>query len=105
VAKSKKNKIVRYGLESGERRTVVSTRKAALSNAAVREAKGEGKLLYVKADRKQQRLMLKRLGGGGDGKVIYSRRSGTLWSTALSATRAYVTVLRGGADKIISVRR
>ena len=51
--------------------------------------------------------MIKRLGGKRHGQAIYSRRGRktTMWSTALSAERAYVTLLVGGGAKIVSVER
>ncbi len=53
-----------------------------------------------------QRLMLGGL-GGRRAHPVYSRRSphGTLFSTALSARRAYATVLHGRSARILSVPR
>jgi hypothetical protein len=63
-------------------------------------------LLYVRVTRHGQRLMLARI-GGGQGRVVFRTGSGTLWSTALSEKRAYVTVLHGSRprSRIISVNR
>jgi hypothetical protein len=63
-------------------------------------------LLYVRVTRKSQRLMLARL-GGGKGRVLFRTGSATLWTTALSERRAYVTVLHGSAPRarIVSVNR
>jgi hypothetical protein len=107
IAKTRVNRIVSYGLESKKGRTVLATRNAALSNPAVRRGEKVTKLVYVRATRKRQRLMIKRLGGKHHGKALYSRkgRKATMWSTALSADRAYVTLLRGGGPKIVSVKR
>jgi hypothetical protein len=63
-------------------------------------------LLYVRVTRRSQRLMLARM-GGGHGRVVFRTGTGTLWSTALSDKRAYVTVLHGSKprSRIISVNR
>jgi MFS family permease len=63
-------------------------------------------LLYVRVTRKSQRLMLARA-GGGKGRVVFRTGSATLWTTALSHKRAYVTVLHGSAPRarIVSVNR
>ncbi|MGH2994141.1 MAG: hypothetical protein ACRDL1_11465, partial [Solirubrobacterales bacterium] len=107
IAKTRVNRIVSYGLDSGKGRTVLATRNAALSNPSVRQGDKVTELLYVRATRKRQRLMIKRLGGKRHGHAIYSRggRKAMLWSTALSAERAYVTLLVGGGAKIVSVER
>ena len=45
--------------------------------------------------------------GGGHGRALFRTAGGTLWSTALSEKRAYVTVLHGSRprSRIISVNR
>jgi hypothetical protein len=85
----------------------LASRTSALSNPAVRRGKKVTKLAYVRANRKRQRVMVKRLGGQGHGHSVYSRkgRKMALWSTALSADRVYVTILRGGGERIVSVER
>jgi hypothetical protein len=107
IAKPRVNRIVRYGLDTERGRTVLASRTSALSNPSVRRGEKVTKLAYVRATRKRQRLMMKRLSGKGHGRSIYSRRGRkvTLWSTALAADRAYVTLLRGGGEKIVSVGR
>jgi hypothetical protein len=107
IAKPHVNRIVRYGLDAERGRTILASRTSALSNPSLRRGEKVTKLLYVRASRKRQRLMVKRLSGKGHGRSIYSRkgRKVTLWSTALSAERAYVTLLRGGGEKIVSVKR
>ena len=107
IAKTRVNRIVSYGLDSGKGRTVLATRSAALSNPSVRQGEKVTKLLYVRATRERQRLMIKRLGGKRHGRAIFSRkgRKAMLWSTALSAERAYVTLLVGGGAKLVSVKR
>jgi hypothetical protein len=89
LATGRKNKIVIYGLKSGKRRTILSSRKAGLSNPSLR-----GKsMLYVRTNRRRDELRLRRLGKGGDRRL--RRSKDTLWSTALGAKRAYVTILEG----------
>jgi hypothetical protein len=63
-------------------------------------------LLYVRVTRRSQRLMLARA-GRGRGRVLFRTGSATLWTTALSDKRAYVTVLHGRAPRarIVSVDR
>jgi len=114
VSKRRGSSIKRRNLRSGRRGTVVRSRTAALSNPSVLGKR----LLYVRAKRARQgpqvtrapklrqSLVLKRIGGGGRGRRIYSRGSrGDLWSTSLSAKRGFVTVLGGGGPKIVSVKR
>ena len=63
-------------------------------------------IAYVETSRKRQTVRVTR--GGGRGNVVLRRRSGppTLWTTALAKSRVYVTeVARGGAGKLISVKR
>jgi hypothetical protein len=75
------------------------------------------RLLYVRAKRARQgpqvtsapklrqSLMLKRIGGKGQGHRVYSRgERRQLWTTSLSVKRGFATLL-GGAPKIISVKR
>ncbi len=102
IAKQRKNTIVQQRI--GERaRALLSSRTNALSNPSV-----EGKkLLYVRTTSRRQRLMIKGRGGNGDGHAVYSRDDGrpTMWSTALGRERAYVTLLDGARERIVSVRR
>jgi hypothetical protein len=74
-----------------------------LSNPAIR---GDD-LLYVRSSRRGDRLKLASVGGSGKGRTLLSRRGGTLWSTALSGRRAYVTLIHGTAprQRILSVGR
>jgi len=101
VAKPGKNKVAVFGLEGRNRRTVMTSRKKALSNPSI-----YGKaLLYVRSKRRRDDLMIRRL-GKGNARKLTSRRA-RLWSTALTAKRAYVTVLEGRKprSRIISVKR
>jgi hypothetical protein len=63
-------------------------------------------LLYVRHTRRADRLKLASI-GGGSGRTLLSRRGGTLWSTALSQKRAYVTLIHGvrPRQRILSVGR
>lgn len=101
LASRKKNRIVVTGLNGGSRKTAIASKNVGLSNPSVRGSS----LLYVRSERGGDQLRLKGLDSGGNGRKLLSRKR--LWSTALSAERAYVTVLSGGAPRasITSVRR
>jgi hypothetical protein len=64
-------------------------------------------LLYVRNTKRADRLKLAAVGGRGHGRTLLSRRHDTLWSTALSERRAYVTQISGTApqQRILSVPR
>jgi hypothetical protein len=83
--------------------TLVRSRTEALSNPAARG----NLLLYVRSTRRADHLKLRSLAGRGKGRTLLSRPTGTLWSTALEARRAYVTVIHGShpRQKIVSVAR
>jgi hypothetical protein len=104
VATRRENRIVGRALGAGRRRaakaTLVRSRTVGLSNPSL----NGGELLYVRHARRADRLTLTRA-GGGQGRALLSRRRGTLWSTALSTKRAYVTLLLGAAQRIVSVAR
>ena len=79
------------------------SRREGLSNPSI-----PGKaLLYVRHTKRAERLKLASVGGRGPGRTLLSRRSGTLWSTALSEKRAYVTLIHGSMprQRILSVAR
>ena len=111
-----------YDLSTGKRRQLRSSKVAQLLNPA----RLGGKLLYVRIARCSQQLRLGTLTGNGAGRVLYKlpplagqdaghERGHThqgehlpctpppkptarmLWTTALSGTEAYVTVLRQGS--------
>jgi hypothetical protein len=102
IASRTRNRIVRRTLTAKHGGVIAASRNAAVSNPAV---VGQ-KLVYLRTDRRRQHLMLKRLGGGGKGHSILTRRrgSGTLWSTAIGTKRAYVTLLHEGDQRILSKR-
>ena len=101
VAKPSRSKLVVFRLDTGKRRTLINTPRHLVYNPSVRGAK----VLYTRAKRHKEQLRLRNLKGGGDRAL----RSGgaRLWSTALGARRAYVTVLEGPKPhaRISSVRR
>lgn len=58
--------------------------------------------------RKRQTIRVRRLGGRGLGNTVYRQRKAppTLWTTALTPDRVYVTrVARGGHGTLVSVNR
>jgi hypothetical protein len=108
------NSIKRRSLKSGKSGTVLRSRTDELLNPT---ALGKH-LVYVQVSRGpespqathprklRQRLMLKGIGRKGSGRPVYSHGADrTLWTTALSGKRAYVTVLGGGGPKIVSAQR
>jgi hypothetical protein len=114
LSRRHRSSIKRGNLGSGKRATLLSSRRAALLNPA---ARGRA-LLYVRTRRARQgpqqtsapplrqSLMLKRLGQGGWGHSIHSHHGDRrLWSTSLSAKRAFVTLIGGGRPRIVSVKR
>ena len=106
VARSGRNELVRYELRGDRRprrRTLISTRTAALAGPSI----AGKKIAYVRTTARRQTLRIKGA-GGGKGRSLYRRRSGppTLWTTAISGNRVLVTMVkRGGGSKIISVPR
>ena len=83
--------------------TLMRSRREGLSNPSI-----HGKaLLYVRHTKRAERLKLASVGGRGPGRTMLSRRSGTLWSTALSEKRAYVTLIHGSMprQRILSAAR
>ena len=106
VAKRRGNRIVRRGLDSGKRGVVVGSRSAALQSPSLHG----NRLAYVRIERRRQWLQLRSVRSRSSGSTLLSRRRarGILWSTALSADRAYVTLLQGkraGRAKVLSVPR
>ncbi len=81
--------------------TLLRSRVEGLSNPSLRG----NALLYVRTTRRADRLKLARAGRHRPGRTLLSRRDGTLWSTALSDKRAYVTLLHGRRpqQRILSV--
>ena len=101
-AKRRSNKIVKQSLGSGRKTIVRRSVTVGLSNPSL----GGKDLLYVRHERRRDLLKLARL-AGGEGRTLISKRHGTLWSTALTKKRAYVTAISGTAprQKILSAKR
>ena len=97
------NSIVKRLLGSERKTTLIRSRVDGLSNPTIRS----GDLLYVRHTAHGDVLKLASLKGGGKGRTLLSKRTDTLWSTALSAERAYVTEIRGTTprQRILSVGR
>lgn len=106
LAKRSGNSLIKAKLHPNgakRKRKLLSSRTEAFAGPSI-SAK---KIAYVATDRKRQTLRLKGL-GKGRGRALYRRGRGipTLWTTAIAGKRVYVTVVRkGGAGKLISVRR
>jgi hypothetical protein len=102
-AQQTENVIVKRVLGKSAKTAVLRSRALGLSNPSIHG----GKLLYVLGTRRGDRLKLKSVGGKGHGRTLLSRPRGQLWSTALGANRAYVTVISGTKprQKIVSVPR
>ncbi len=106
-ASSGENAIVRRLLGSKRKKRAKSvlmrSRRQGLSNPSIHG----NALLYVRHTRKADRLQLGRVGGRGTGRTLLSRRDGTLWSTALTDNRAYVTLIHGSLprQRILSAGR
>jgi hypothetical protein len=83
--------------------TLLRSHREGLSNPSIR---GHA-LLYVRTTRRASRLQLTRVGSRHSGRTLLAIRNGNLWSTALDAKRAYVTVIHGTRprQKIVSVAR
>ena len=114
VSRRHRNSIKRLNLNTGKGGTVLRSSSAELLNPAA----DRGHLLYVRVSRGpepplathprrlRQALMIRRIGGGGRGRaifVLHGRR--ILWTTALTASRAYVTLLGRKGPRIISIHR
>ena len=83
--------------------TLLRSHTEGLSNPSLRGVA----LLYVRNTRRADRLKLTGAAGHGPGRTLLSRRRGTLWSTALSDQRAYVTLIQGTRprQRFLSVAR
>ena len=83
--------------------TLMRSRTEGLSNPSMR-----GKsLLYVRNTRRARPAEARPRRRPRPGRTLLSRRGGTLWSTALSDKRAYVTLIHGTRprQRILSVAR
>jgi hypothetical protein len=90
---------------AGARAVLLRSRINSISNPSVHG----GALLYVLGTPRGDRLKLRPISARGQGRTLMQRKrhEGTLWSTALTADRAYVTLIDGSAprQKILSVPR
>ncbi len=98
----KGSRIVKAQLKGVRRDVVIRSNVVQLANPSVRGSS----LLYVRGTKAKWELRLKKLGNNDTGHVLTSRNK-RIWSTALSAKRAYFTILQGGAPRanINSVQR
>ena len=98
----KGSRIVKAQLKGVRRDVVIRSNVMQLANPSVRGSS----LLYVRGTKAKWELRLKKLGNNDTGHVLTSRNK-RIWSTALSAKRAYFTILQGGAPRanITSVQR
>jgi MFS family permease len=89
----------------GARAVIARSKVNGLSNPTVRG----GALLYVLNTSRGDRLKLRPISARGSGRTLLARKrhDGTLWSTALTDDRAYVTLIDGSRprQKILSVSR
>ncbi len=95
VARRRGSRVVQKVLGTRKSRTLVRSARLLLYSPAL---KGRS-FIYTRSDALRSRLMIRRVGKGGLGKVLFSvRRSGlTLWSTALTERFAFLTLLRPSA--------
>jgi hypothetical protein len=115
VAKRRHSAIVLRHLNSGKKRTLVSVTRGQVTSPSIhndhvvyvlaRREREDDQATYVPA--LDQSLVLQGTKGSDSGKAIYTKvGSGkTLWSTALTSHRAFVTVLAHRRDRILSVAR
>ncbi len=98
----KASRIIQVKLKQDKRDVVIRSGISQLSNPSVRGSS----LLYVRGTRSGWEVRLKKLRNGKLGKVVASPGK-RVWSTALSAKRAYYTTLQGSAPRtnINSVQR
>ena len=101
IGQQSRNRIVLVSLGTNDRRTVLASVTSALTNPALR---GDH-VLYVRSKKRRDQLRLRGLGKNEGDRALLSRGDQRLWSTALTPERAYVTVLGGGAPRIVSVGR
>jgi hypothetical protein len=98
----KGSRIIKASLKKLNRDVVISSETSQLSNPSVHGSS----LLYVRGTRSHWELRLKKLGNKDLGHTLTTRDK-RIWSTALSARRAYFTILEGSTPRadISSVQR
>ena len=100
------SRLVKRRLRKHRNRTIIRSRRAGLFNPAVRGKR----IAYVRSTRGRDRLMVRKLRGHGRGRAVHSsrRRRGMIWSTALTRTKVFFTVLRFAGTqphaRLVSVR-
>ena len=94
VLTPKSSRIIKATLKRMDRDIVLKSQFSQVSNPSVRGTS----LLYSRGTKFGWELRLKRLGNNDLGSLL-TRSDKRIWSTALSASRAYYTVLRGGAPR------
>ena len=88
------SRIIKATLKGMSREVVIRSDLWQLSNPSVRGSS----LLYVRGTKRRWELRLKKLGNRNTGRLEASRDK-RIWSTALSAKRANVTVLQGSTPR------
>ena len=107
LGKKSRNSLVRAKLTGKgvrAKRRLISSKSVAITGPSL----SGGKVAYVATTRKRQTIRVRRLGGRGLGNTVYRQRKAppTLWTTALTPDRVYVTrVARGGHGTLVSVNR
>jgi hypothetical protein len=106
IAGTRGSRISQRILGTGKHRVLVHSPRLLLFDPAV-----DGKsFIYTRTDSHRSRLMVRRRHRPGPGRVVYSvKASNLLWTSALTDSRAYVTVIdpsSGGAGaQIVSLSR
>jgi hypothetical protein len=106
VARRNGSRIVRRVVGSRKSRTLVRSGRLLLFSPSI---KGRS-FVYTRTDARRSRLMIRRTRRGGAGKVLFSikRSRATMWSTSLSESFAFVTLLDRAANpgaRIVKLRR
>lgn len=100
-AQRRRNRIMLANLERGGKRVVRQSNRIALQNPSIEHRA----IAYVTVQRRKSVLRLTHVGRSGQGKRIYTRRRGLIWSTDLTAKRVFATVRAGGGWRVSSFRR
>jgi hypothetical protein len=101
VSGTRRSAIRIHDLITFDGRTILSSRKNGLFNPALYG----NSMLYVRSTHRRDELRLRRLESGRERRLKRSKKR--MWSTALDAQRAYVTILEGRSPqaRIISKSR
>lgn len=107
LGKSSQNSLFRATLTPGGARgkhRMISSKSVGITGPSI----SGDKVAYVATTRKGQSIRVRGLGGRGLGNAVYRQGDAppTLWTTALTPDRVYVTrVARGGRGVLVSVNR